>query len=132
MAVKEQIQEMVDLRKSGKTYQEIADMYGVSKQHIHKIISDVCRLNDITRKYSFDIENIVYEGVYELFANDKRMTITKLSKIIYGVALPTHNEKEKVRRLILGQGESNFSIRNINNVLDYAGKPFEEVFKVRW
>lgn len=131
MVARDHKEEMIALRKAGKKYREIADTFGVSKQRVYEIIRDTCGYDDRTRKYTVDIENIAYEGIYELFVNDRKMTITKLTRIIFDLKKPNNSHKERVRRLIFNLGEPKLTIRNIRNICDYTGKPFEYLFKVR-
>lgn len=125
-------EEMIELRKQGKTLREIAEIYGISKQWVYQITRDACSSNaDRCRKDSVVIENIVYRGIYELFVNDYKMTTVKLARIIYGVKNPSNNQKERIRHLIFNLGECKLTLRNIRNICDYANKPFEYVFEVR-
>lgn len=131
MTLKERKEDMIALRTAGKTYQEIAELFGTSKQYVYIIMASSCNYEDPARKLDVDIEKIVYEGIYDLFANDYKMTIAKFARIVFGSKPATGAQKEKVRRLIYNYGDVKLSVRNIRNICEYIGKPFESVFKVR-
>ena len=131
MNAKNNKEQMIALRKAGKTYEEIAEQYGVSKQWVYQIIRDVCRYDDRARKHSLDIENIVYEGIYQLFANDYKMTELKFARITFGIKTVKGKHRELIRRLLFNRAEVRLSLRNIRNICEYIGEPFEYVFRVR-
>lgn len=131
MSFKDQKEQMIALRKEGKTFEEIAKRYGISKQYVYQIIRDVCRNDDRARKHTFNCENIVYEGIYQLFANDYKMTEAKLAKIIFDVKYIDNKHREKKRNLIFNHKEVTLSINQIRNICEFIGEPFEYVFKVR-
>lgn len=131
MTLKERKEDMIALRRAGKTYEEIARLFGTSKQYVYIVISDACDRKDPARYLNVDIEKIVYEGIYDLFANDYKMTIAKFARIAFGSKKVTGAQKEKVRRLIYNYGEPRLSIQHLRNISEYIGKPFESVFKVR-
>ena len=66
-------------REQGKTYQEIGEMYNVSKQYVASSIKKFERLSGTkVRKNNYNIEKIAYKGIYQLFENDSTMTVAKL------------------------------------------------------
>jgi hypothetical protein len=130
-SVKDHKDEMIALRKAGKTYIEIGKMFGVSKQRGYTIISESCSLGDKARRYDVDIENIVYEGIYALFANDYKMTISKFARIVFDTKRVCSSQKELIRRFVHNYGDVKLTVQNIRNICEYIGEPFERVFKVR-
>ena len=129
--IKEYKEDMIALRATGMPYREIAKQFGTSAQYVYNIIAESCNRQDPARQCDVDIEKIVYEGIYDLFAKDYKMTSAKLARIAFGCKISVHKQKEKIRRLIYNNEEVNLSIRNIRNICEYIGEPFERVFKVR-
>lgn len=124
MKAKGNEEHMIALRKQGKTYEEIAKQYGVSRQHIHKLIG-----KHRIRKNSVDIEQIAYEGIYRLFADDQTMTFAKLATIMFG--RKENNYRMLATRFSHGSAEVRLTVQNIKNLCDYIGEPFEYVFGAR-
>ena len=82
------------------------------------------------RKNSVDIEKIVYQGIYDLFQNDRKMTFRKLATIFNGKRPDNISYMLKIRRLVLGE-KALIDIQAIINICNYLQKPFEVVFKRR-
>lgn len=117
------------LREQGKSYQEIADMYGVSKQNVQEIISIASkRYGERIRKSTYDIEKIAYKGIYDLFANDKTMTFSRIARECTGIS--NNKTVGKFKRLFLGQNV-NITIRNIQKLVEFSGMTFEQLFAPR-
>ncbi len=117
------------LREQGKTYQEIADMFGVSKQSVQQTISNAERkVGGRIRKNNADIEKIAYKGLYELFLNDTTMTVSKLSRAVYGNA--SNKNRSKIDRLLQGEN-ARVTIMELKNLIEFTGMPFEELFEPR-
>lgn len=118
--------EMRKLRQEGYTLEEIGKRFGVSKQRASVIVKDV-------RPCDTNIGRIVYKGIYELFVNDRTMTFFKFACIAIHGKINSHVRRvdmEKFRRLITGKN-SYVTLAHINNILEYIGKPYEEVFELR-
>lgn len=114
------------LREQGKTYQEIGDMYGVSKQSVEEIVKNAeKRFNDGVRirKNSVNIEKIVYKGIYDLFYKDRTMTISKLARIV-------GHDKSTLKNLIEGKN-ARITIKGVKKLTDFSGMTFEELFELR-
>lgn len=114
------------LREQGKTYQEIGDMYGVSKQSVEKTIKNAeNRINNGVRirKNSVNIEKIVYKGIYDLFYKDRTMTISKLARIV-------GYDNSTLKNLIEGTN-AKITIKGIKKLTDFSGMTFEELFELR-
>lgn len=114
------------LREQGKTYQEIGDMFGVSKQSVEEIIKNAeKRFNNGVkiRKNSVNIEKIVYKGIYDLFYKDRTMTVSKLARIV-------GYDKGTVKNLIEGTN-ARITIKGVKKLTDFSGMTFEELFELR-
>ena len=135
MGIKDHRDEMVALREAGKTYREIGELFGVSLQYVFRIISESDKGKDsvrvIVRKGSLDIEKIAYEGIYNLFVSDCKMTVTKFARIALGIQMVNPSQRELIRRFIFNYSDARLSVRNISNICRYIGEPFERVFEVR-
>lgn len=118
-------QQMIEMRRDGATYQEIGEKFGVSKQYVHELIGKVRK-----RKDTADLEKIIFEGIYQLFKNDECMSYRKLATIIYGRRVEISHQNT-VYQFVTGKRDSMLKIRQIKNILNYTGKSFEEVFKLR-
>lgn len=120
--------ELYEWRQRGATYQEMADAEGVSRQAIYmKVKSYEAKLNG-KRGRGFDINDIVYKGLYEFFKADTTMHIYKFTEAVFGGC--GHNI-EKVKRFLLGEAETLFKIKHIKIMLELTGKTFEELFERR-
>ena len=135
MAIKEHKEEMIALREAGKTYREIAELFGISLQYVYKIISESCdradSVRERVRKSDVDIEKIAYDGIYNLFVSDYKMTVTRFARIALGTKNPNHAQRERIRWLIYNYSDAKVSVQHIRNICQYIGEPFESVFKVR-
>jgi transcriptional regulator with XRE-family HTH domain len=123
---KHNLAEMMELRAQGLTYEEIGKRFGLSRQRIHGLIGSMR-----TRKSNTDIEKIAYEGIYQMFVEDPKMTFAKLARMMSRSKAPGHARTEHIRRMVTKREDGRFSIDDINNLLRAVGRPYEEVFRVR-
>lgn len=117
------------LREQGKTYQEIGNMYGVSKQCVEQAIKTAeLRFGGRCRRGSVDIAKIAYNGIYNLFVNDESMTFSKIARKC------TNNPNRSMVQAIQGLFEgknTKVSINFIKNLIKISGMTFEELFEPR-
>lgn len=121
--------EILELRKNGATYQEIADATGCTRQWINKVILRLAPELKGTRGNGFDIETIVYKGIYEHFKSDLHESITSFTKKVLGHT--SEGSITKMREFIIGEHNSRFSIPQIKKMCDITGTTFEELFERR-
>ena len=77
-------QEMIEMRKNGATYQEIADMCGTSRQNIHEAVKRYeKKIVQGRRGRKFSYKKIKYKGIYEYFKNNEDMCISDFAQMIY-------------------------------------------------
>ena len=120
-------QTIIELRKRGFTYQEIGEQLGISRQRVHQIVG-----NQRLRKEAVDIEKIVFEGIYQIFKEDKSMTFFKFANIAYGYYPTRKANTEQIRNWLTGKRlGAKLNINHIWNILNYAKQPFEVVFAER-
>lgn len=123
---KHNLAEMMELRAQGLTYEEIGKRFGLSRQRIHVLIGSMR-----TRKSNTDIEKIAYEGIYQMFVEDPKMTFAKLARMMSRSKAHGHARTERIRRMVTKSQDVRVSIDDINNLLRAVGRPYEEVFRVR-
>ena len=115
-------QEMLEMRISGATYQQIADACGCSKQNAQDVLSRyIKKLKSGYRSHGFYVFDIKFEGIRKHFEDNPNETITSFSKKV-GVIPQT------MRNFLVGATDSHFSIPQIKRICEIVGKPFEEVF----
>lgn len=112
------------MRRDGKTYQEIADCFGVSPQ----AVSDSLKKHVHARKDLNAIEKIPYKGLYEFMLSHPRVSITHLSAKMF--QYPNHASSEKVRRLIQG-GYAQLPKSAYDRLIKYTGMTYEQLFELR-
>ena len=117
--------EIEQLRKEGKTYQEIADYYGVTKQAIHGLVTHYERRKN---KRDKEIDKIIYSGIYDMFVKDENLSMSKVCDIM-GYCKCSVNTK-KIRSFLYGETDS-IRYTAINNILKYLNKTYDEVFALR-
>lgn len=122
--------EIVRLRQQGKTYEEIGKRFGISKQRASAIGSAVLG-NTRRRRKSVDTDSIVFDGIYQLFLQDGCMTYARLARIACGSNNVNSKRTQRFARFLTGEADPNLSLQEINNILKYIGKPYEEVFAPR-
>lgn len=124
----DRVPEIIEMREAGKTFQEIGERYGVSRQWIQILLSRAAATY-VTSDAAF-INEIVYDGIYRLFANDRTMTFAKFGRILFGYYM-NHAEYERIRRWLTGGKDTCLTIAQIKRLCDYIGEPFESVFTLR-
>lgn len=126
--------EIVTMRMDGKTFQEIAEFYGVSRQAVHEKFNSYLKILDGERGKSvngkrFNINTIPYKGLYEYFERNDNESICSFCEKILG--REPSNFVSKMRCFLTGKSDSHFTIAQINSMCRVVGKPFEEVFEER-
>ena len=125
----ETLKKMVEMRMDGASYQEIGDAFGMSKQNAQNVLSRYYKRLSGHRGRGFNIENIAYEGIYDFFDKNKKMTVSRFASLIFGNDAP--HGVAKVRTFITGESNALFKISHIKKMCELVGKPFEECFKER-
>lgn len=123
-----QMKKLIDMREDGATYQEIADEVGLSKQRVHQIMLKNYPEMKGMRKNHFDIEQIVYKGIYDHFKSHPYESLSSFVRNIYGYV---GNEVPMIRDFITGAHTSRFSIELIRKICKVTGKSFEKTFELR-
>lgn len=109
--------EMLEERLNGKTYREIGEMCGISRQAVQIRIKSLLNGRDYNK--------IVYRGVQEYFVSKRGMNWRKMTdEINRDECLISCATLAKFLR-----GESaRISIKAIVRICEIVGKPFEQTF----
>lgn len=123
------VRQMYEMRMNGATYQEIADACGLTKQRVNYLLIHYKDALKGMRGKGFNIERIIYKGIYEHFRDNLYESITSFSNKVYGYV---GNEPSSIRRFITGKEKrTRFTIQQIKNMCKATGKTFEELFERR-
>lgn len=120
---------MYEMHKNGFSYQKIADVYSISRQAVHQRITSYKRKVLGIRGQSFDINKIVYKGIYDWFCTHYNENVYSLAKKLYKDNPSSRTQNFK--RFLVGENNSHFSIPQMKLLCEIIGKPFEEVFERR-
>lgn len=122
--------EMLQMRVEGATYQQIADVCGVSRQSVHQSVKNYAdKVLKGRRGKGFCYEDIKYQGIYEHFAENEKESIHSFTVAIFG---GDYGSKcATMRNFLTGKNNSYFTVSQIKRMCEICGKPFEEVFKER-
>ncbi len=120
--------EMLKLRLEGRTLQEISELSGLSVQVVSKKIKKSAEnIATGNRGKKFNIEQIIYKGIYDYFQNNYNETISGFCQKIFGKSYKI----EVIRGFLYGTHDSRFTVEQIKRICEVVGDSFENVFKVR-
>lgn len=123
------VEEMIEFRENGMSYQKIADYVGVTRQAIHEAIRlHKNKMDNGKRGRRFTYKRIIYKGIYEYFKENKEMSLTVFARQIHGADC-NNSAVMKIRNFITGEFESKLTIEQIRSICVVVGKPFEYVFQ---
>lgn len=117
------INDIVELRYEGYTLAEIGEKYGVTRQRIHQILTEG---QVKPRRWSKIYREIPYKGLREYVENNKQVSITYLSRLLFGT--PCHTTDMRVMRLLQG-ADSRLTIGQIKRLEEDSGMPFSYLFQ---
>lgn len=112
------------MRRDGATYQEIGDVFGVSRERVRQVLKNQVRL----RKSSTDMEKIVYEGVYNWLMENPRMTFPAFAQLMLGYG--GQNATNLVRNFLHGKN-CRINKQSYDRLIAKTGMTYEELFKLR-
>lgn len=118
-------QKMIEMRNEGHTYQEIADVFGISKQAVHSYIK---KAKERHLRHDKECEKIVFQGIYDFFKAEPKMNYTKFTILIYGYK---GKKVADIRNFITGVHESKFPLIIHQRICEICGTSFEDTFKLR-
>ena len=117
------INEIIELRHEGYTLAEIGQRYGVTRQRIHQILTEG---KVKPRRWSKTYQQIPYKGLREYVVNNKYVSITYLSRLLFGT--PCHTTDLRVMRMMQG-ADTQLSISQIKRLEKDSGMPFSYLFQ---
>lgn len=112
-------QEMLQAWIKGKTYQEIGDICGISRQAVYLRIKTLSKGK---------MSKIVYKGVYDYFANNDNMNFSKFASQVNDNGQII--EYGSLKRFLCGE-ITRVPLSVIMKICEIISKPIEEVFKRR-
>ena len=125
--------EISAFRKEGKTFQQIADYYGVSRQAVHNSYFRYIKRQEGKRGskshagVEFNIISIPYDGLYKHFKENEFESVFSFCCKAPGAKL----DNMKMRCFLNGAKNSRFTISEIKAMCGIVGKSFEETFRER-
>ena len=121
--------QMLQMRLNGATYQEIADASGLSKQRVHMLLTTYAPELKGVRGNGFNIETIVYKGIYEYFKKNETESLSSFAMKVFGYT--TKDNIPSMRKFIIGECNSRYNIPQMQKICELVGMPFEKVFERR-
>ncbi|MPN40624.1 hypothetical protein SDC9_188162 [bioreactor metagenome] len=112
---------MRQMRESGKTYQEIADHYGVSRQCIQQHLGTYSPNKFIASS----IRPVIYEGLREWMLKNKVGYTEMIRRIGKTMTMPP--VKKCMREKLTGR--IRLSISDVDDILRVTGLTYEEAFR---
>ena len=109
----------------GLSFTDIAEKYGMSKQDVQQEVRRYTLYISGKRGKRFNINTIVYQGIYDYFLDHPQETLLSLTKKL---KINDQNGFANFHRFITGQNDVKVKISLIKKICDVIGKPFEEVF----
>ena len=114
------LKKMIEMRESGKTYQEIGAAVGLTRQRVYDLVGDIGS-GKMFRGVKED--QCIFPNLRQ-WMNKNLMTIAGLARLLYGQSATDY--KNKLRKML--SGESNIRKKTIDKILDLTGMTYEECF----
>ena len=115
------VQQMIDMKNSGKTYQDIADEFGVSRQRVFQMIGS----GDPKFFRYISTKGCIYKGVRK-YMNDNKISMAELVRKLYGNYVPRNFYS--VRNKL--SGVTDITKKHIDKILEITGLTYEEAFEL--
>lgn len=118
--MKDRFYEMDKMKREGKTYREIGERFGLSKQRVYQI------LGKMDKHYFKPIKEkvVAYKGIRD-WLNEKKISFTEFCRLIYGYYHP----KLYTRLTVCLNKTHPIKIDMIEKILDITGLTYEQAFK---
>ena len=114
-----------EMRYEGKTFAEIAEYFGVSKQAVSKMLNNSVRRR---RRDAQLFDQIPYKGIYEFIQANEKVTVPRFAAIM-GMSMGGAST-EKARRFLRGESVSLFKY-NYDALIEKTGMTYEQLFELR-
>lgn len=112
----ERKEQMRKMRMEGKSYGEIAAIYGISRQRVQQVVGTGCHFREVTEA------DCVYKGIRD-WMNNKRISRTYLVRLLYDDTHPVL--QHKISSILKG---CNVNKNTIDRILAVTGLTYEEAF----
>lgn len=120
----ERNQEIFRLYEAGKTYQEIADKFDITKQRVYYIVYRFLNPED-TEERMEQVEKVIYPNIRRWLI-DNRKSIKGLSELVN----PNVDSPVALSRLLTDKTVRG-NIGTIQRILEVTGMTFEEAFSTK-
>lgn len=112
--------EMDKMKKEGKTYREIGEKFGLSKQRVYQI------LGKMDKRYFKGIKEsvVAYKGIRD-WLNENKIPFAEFCRLVYGCYHPAYYS----RLMVYLNKTKPIKIDIINKILDITSLTFEQAFK---
>ena len=117
--------EIAVMRAAGKSYAEIGEKYGITRQAVQQAES-IFKIRQ--EKRNKKIDKIIYQGIYDMFYDDYNFNIHKLV-VMMGYSDNSPN-CTKIRNFITGNNNT-IKMAAINSLIKNSGETYEVLFKRR-
>ena len=113
-------EKMVELRKQGMTYQEIADIFGCSKSYVGSLLSKSkeCQFRPLTSK------DCIFVGIRN-WLNENKVSRSEFCRRVYGHAHPANHQRYSA--IFKGR---DCTKKTIDIILSITGPTYEEAFRL--
>ena len=111
---------MLEMRDNGKTYQEIADAFFLTRQRVYDLIGDPSFGKGFR---GVSEEQCIFRNLRE-WMNKKRITVAGFARDVYGQSGTTY--KSKMRNYL--RGETGLKKEAIDKILSITKMTYEECF----
>ena len=113
--------QMMQMYEDDKTYQEIGDAFGISRQRVFQMIGagNPKRFRKITPL------QCIYKGIRK-FMNDNKISLNEMTRRVYGNTTPGNYQHTRKRL----NGDIEISKTHIDKLLSITGLTYEAAFEL--
>jgi hypothetical protein len=120
---------IVEMRNEGKTFQQIANSYSVSRQLVNSIFISHEERAKSGHRGTFNLDDVAYKGFYEYF-KEKVFDTAYIFLTDIGEK-PTPRNTKQMTDFLTGKRKMFLSVQQIQKMCKETGKTFEELFALR-
>ena len=115
------VQQMLAMQNDGKTYQQIGEAFGISRQRVHQMIGG----RDVRFFRHIGTKTCIYKGVRK-YLNDNQISIAELVRRTYGIYHPKNFYSMRNRL----SGVTDINKTYIDKILEVTGLTYEVAFEL--
>ena len=117
-------EQIIEYRNQGKTFKEIGEIFGVSKQRVYQVCGSA-------RRFNSEIEKIRFKGIYEFLKENQKISYATLARVFYG-STQKRNLVSRFNKILTAKSDNiHCTIGSIKRLTQYTNKTFEELFEIR-